>query len=164
MQGTLAGGGGLEGSIRRVLGVDYKQLSDLWQEPSRSTYLPEVAIQAARSGHRRRDADREASEGTLHLAPALSPDGNQVAYFSEKDFYFVDLYLADADDRQGQAAAAQVVLQQQLRDLPVHQLRGGLVARRQVPRGRGQAAGPGTTSSSSMSSQATGGATDQAAS
>jgi Tol biopolymer transport system component len=35
------------------------------------------------------------SEGTLHLAPALSPDGSQVAYFSEKDFYFVDLYLAD---------------------------------------------------------------------
>ena len=37
------------------------------------------------------------SEGTLHLAPALSPDGSQVAYFSEKDFYFVDLYLADGD-------------------------------------------------------------------
>ncbi len=35
------------------------------------------------------------SEGTLHLAPALSPDGSQVAYFSEKDFYSVDLYLAD---------------------------------------------------------------------
>ena len=35
------------------------------------------------------------SDGTLHLAPALSPDGSQVAYFSEKDFYFVDLYLAN---------------------------------------------------------------------
>ena len=26
----------------------------------------------------------------MHLAPALSPDGSQVAYFSERDFYFVD--------------------------------------------------------------------------
>ena len=96
MQGTLAGGGGLEGSIRRVLGVDYRQLSVLWKEHVQQTYLPEVA-----SRQKARDiADplltEARSEGTLHLAPALSPDGKDVAYFSEKDFYFVDLYLADA--------------------------------------------------------------------
>jgi WD40 repeat protein len=96
MQGTLAGGGGLEGSIRRVLGVDYRQLSDMWKEHVQKTYLPEVA-----SRQRARDIGREVlsesrSEGTYHLSPALSPDGKQVAYFSEKDFYFIDLYLADA--------------------------------------------------------------------
>ncbi|MBP9199537.1 MAG: PD40 domain-containing protein, partial [Gemmatimonadales bacterium] len=96
MQGTLAGGGGLEGSIRRVLGVDYRQLSVLWKEHVQQTYLPEVA-----SRQRARDfaeplLTEARSEGTLHLAPALSPDGKDVAYFSEKDFYFVDLYLADA--------------------------------------------------------------------
>ncbi len=96
MQGTLAGGGGLEGSIRRVLGVDYRQLSDLWKEHIQKTYLPEVA-----SRQRARDIGREVlselkSDGTYHLSPALSPDGKQVAYFSEKNFYFIDLYLADA--------------------------------------------------------------------
>lgn len=97
MQGTLAGGGGLEGSIRRVLGVDYRQLSDLWKEHIQKTYLPEVA-----SRQRARDIGREVlselkSEGTYHLSPALSPDGKQVAYFSERNFYFIDLYLADAE-------------------------------------------------------------------
>jgi len=97
MQGTLAGGGGLEGSIRRVLGVDYHQLSDMWKDHVQKTYLPEVA-----SRQRARDIGREVlsesrSEGTYHLSPALSPDGKQVAYFSEKDFYFIDLYLADAE-------------------------------------------------------------------
>ncbi|HWA58473.1 MAG TPA: DPP IV N-terminal domain-containing protein [Gemmatimonadales bacterium] len=96
MQGTLAGGGGLEGSIRRVLGVDYRQLSDLWKKHIQDTYLPEVA-----SRQRGRDIGREVlseakSDGTLHLSPALSPDGKQVAYFSERNFYFIDLYLADA--------------------------------------------------------------------
>src|ERR1019366_3477326 len=38
---------------------------------------------------------KERSQGTLHLAPALSPDGTQIAYFSEKDFYFVDLWLGN---------------------------------------------------------------------
>ena len=37
------------------------------------------------------------SGGTWNAAMAVSPDGNLVAYFSEKDFYFVDLYLADAN-------------------------------------------------------------------
>lgn len=97
MQGTLAGGGGLEGSIRRVLGVDYRQLSDLWKEHIQKTYLPEVA-----SRQRARDIGREVlselkSDGTYHLSPALSPDGKQVAYFSERNFYFIDLYLADAE-------------------------------------------------------------------
>jgi len=96
IQGTMAGGGGLEGSIRRVLGVDYKGLSELWKAHIQKTYLPQVVSQ-----QRARDIARELlserrSEGTLHLAPALSPDGKEVAYFSEKDFYFVDLYLADA--------------------------------------------------------------------
>jgi Tol biopolymer transport system component len=95
IQGTMAGGGGLEGSIRRVLGVDYKGLSGLWKEHIQKTYLPEVASRQRAGDIGKAMLTESRSEGTLHLAPALSPDGKQVAYFSEKDFYFVDLYLAD---------------------------------------------------------------------
>jgi Tol biopolymer transport system component len=96
MQGTLAGGGGLEGSIRRVLGVDYRELSELWKDHVQKTYLPEVASRQKARDIARPVLTEARSEGTLHLAPALSPNGKEVAYFSEKDFYFVDLYLADA--------------------------------------------------------------------
>ncbi len=95
MQGTLAGGGGLEGSIKRVLGVDYKQLSNLWKDHIQKTYLPEVASRQKARDIAKEILTEDRSQGTLHLAPALSPDGNEVAYFSEKNFYFVDLYLAD---------------------------------------------------------------------
>jgi Tol biopolymer transport system component len=95
IQGTLAGGGGLEGSIRRVLGVDYKGLSELWKQHVQKTYLPEVASQQRARDIATAMLTEARSEGTLHLAPALSPDGTQVAFFSEKNFYFVDLYLAD---------------------------------------------------------------------
>src|SRR5204862_3653555 len=37
------------------------------------------------------------SDGTLHVAPALSPDGRDIVYLSEKNSFFVDLYLADAE-------------------------------------------------------------------
>jgi len=97
MQGTLAGGGGLEGSIRRVLGVDYKQLSAMWKDHVQKTYLPEVGSRQRARDFATEMLSQDRSQGTLHLAPALSPDGKEVAYFSEKDFYFVDLYLADAE-------------------------------------------------------------------
>ena len=95
MQGTLAGGGGLEGSIKRVLGVDYKQLSNLWKDHIQKTYLPEVASRQKARDIAREILTEDRSQGTLHLAPALSPDGTEIAYFSEKNFYFVDMYLAD---------------------------------------------------------------------
>src|SRR5207245_1300928 len=37
------------------------------------------------------------TDGTLHVAPALSPDGRDIVYLSEKNSFFVDLYLADAE-------------------------------------------------------------------
>ena len=97
MQGTLAGGGGLRGAMRRVLGVDYPQLSAMWRQHIQETYLPEVATRTRARDIAREVLSQDRSEGTLHLAPALSPDGKHVAYFSEKDFYFIDLYLADAE-------------------------------------------------------------------
>src|SRR5207245_6745086 len=40
---------------------------------------------------------KKRSDGTLHIAPALTPDGRDIAYFSERNSFFVDLYLADAE-------------------------------------------------------------------
>lgn len=39
---------------------------------------------------------RERDTGTINLAPQLSPDGRAVAYFSERNLFGLDLFLADA--------------------------------------------------------------------
>ncbi|MBK7596104.1 MAG: PD40 domain-containing protein [Gemmatimonadetes bacterium] len=87
--------GSLEGSFRRVIGLDFKQLGDQWREAMQRRYLPELATRNKAKDVSQALLTEKISEGTLHLAPALSPDGSRVAYFSEKDFYFVDLWLAD---------------------------------------------------------------------
>ena len=69
------------------------------------------------------------------------PTARQIAYFSERDCFSIDMFLADGTTGQVQAPAAQAHLEQQLRDLPVPQQPGRLVARREVP--RGDAAGAG---------------------
>jgi Tol biopolymer transport system component len=93
LKATLAGG--IDGAFRRTIGLTLDQLSDQWRDAVQKKYLPEIGARPKASAVADELLTKKRSDGTLHLAPALSPDGSQVAYFSEKDFYFVDLYLAD---------------------------------------------------------------------
>ena len=93
LKATLAGG--IEPAFRRTIGLTLDQLSEQWRDAVQKRYLPEIGSRTKARAVADELLTKERSEGTLHLAPALSPDGSLVAYFSEKDFYSVDLYLAD---------------------------------------------------------------------
>ena len=149
LKATLAGG--IEPAFRRTIGITLDQLSDQWRDAVQKRYLPEIGSRTKARAIADELLTKERSEGTLHLAPALSPDGSQVAYFSEKDFYSVDLYLADGVTGKVKRRILKSGRQQQLRDLPLHQLAGELVARREVSWPSPPSADPGTRSSSWMS-------------
>src|SRR5918999_2051117 len=93
LKGTLAGG--IDGAFRRTIGLTLEQLSTQWRDAVQKKYLPEIGTRARARAVASELLTEKRSDGTLHPAQALSPDGSRVAYFSEKDFYFVDLYLAD---------------------------------------------------------------------
>jgi Tol biopolymer transport system component len=94
LKATLAGG--VEPAFRRTIGLTLPQLSDQWRDAVQKRYLPEIGARARARAVASELLTEKRSDGTLHLAPALAPDGSQVAYFSEKDFYSVDLFLADS--------------------------------------------------------------------
>jgi Tol biopolymer transport system component len=93
LKATLAGG--IEPAFRRTIGLSLEQLSDQWRDAVQKRYLPEIGARARAAAVADELLSEKKSDGTLHLAPALSPDGSRVVYFSEKDFYSVDMYLAD---------------------------------------------------------------------
>ncbi len=93
LKATLAGG--VEPAFRRTIGLTLQQLSDQWRDAVQKRYLPDIGARARARAVADELLTEKRSDGTLHLAPSLSPDGSQVAYFSEKDFYSVDLFLAD---------------------------------------------------------------------
>src|SRR6266404_3060838 len=95
LKATLSGG--IEPAFRRTIGLSLEQLSDQWRDAVQKRYLPEIGARANAKAIAHELLTEKRSQGTLHLAPALSPDGSQVAYFSEKNFYFVDLYLANGE-------------------------------------------------------------------
>jgi Tol biopolymer transport system component len=72
------------------------QLSAQWLESVRRTYFPTIARFTRPQDAGKRLTNHEREKAGFNLAPALSPDGKQVAFLSDRNFY-QDLFLADAE-------------------------------------------------------------------
>ncbi len=85
---------GLDYGIRKTFGYDEKTLSSLWKNSIQAAYKPFLkdTVQTP-VGNKIIDYK---NSGEMNVAPAISPDGNYVAFLSEKDLFSIDLYLADA--------------------------------------------------------------------
>jgi Tol biopolymer transport system component len=88
---------GIEGAVKRALGISLDDLFNEWRDAVQTTYLPQLAEHYKARRIAQPVLTKKRSDGTLHLAPALTPDGRDIAYFSERNSFFVDLYLADAE-------------------------------------------------------------------
>ena len=88
---------GIENAFKRGLGISLDELSKDWRDAVQATFLPEVSQHYPARRIAEPLLTEKRSEGTLHLAPALSPDGKLIAYFGEGNDFFIDLYLADAE-------------------------------------------------------------------
>jgi Tol biopolymer transport system component len=85
---------GLDYGIRRTFGYDEKTLSSLWKNAIQAAYKPYLKDTAqVPVGNKIIDYK---NSGEMNVAPSISPDGEYLAFLSEKDLFTIDLYLADA--------------------------------------------------------------------
>ena len=88
--------GKAEQSLQEVLGIDTAQLSKEWHASVQEAYGPVAAVKKGPADYGRA-VITEKNAGELNVGPALSPDGRQLIFLSEKERFSIDLYLADAD-------------------------------------------------------------------
>jgi WD40 repeat protein len=91
---------GVERAFRRETGKSLEDLGDEWKEAVQVEHLPQIAsLQRARTFSGPLLTERK-SGGAIFLAPALSDDGERIAFLSNGSFLrgevFIDLWLADA--------------------------------------------------------------------
>ena len=91
---------GVEGAFERETGVQIDDLGDEWREAMQVRHLPQIAqLQRPRSFSRALLTERH-SGGQIFIAPAISPDGDYIAFLSNGNLLrgqiFIDLWLADA--------------------------------------------------------------------
>jgi Tol biopolymer transport system component len=89
-----AGTGNLEDAFPRALGVSAKQLFEDWHAAAREMYEPIFLRRPATMGEPILGTKK--TRGDLNIGPALSPDGDKIAFLTSRNLFSIDLYLADA--------------------------------------------------------------------
>ncbi len=92
-----AGVSSVDEAIQQVLGLTPEELSESWAEALRSRYEPQIADRTPPSEAGQRVLTEETTGGRMNFSPAISPDGQYVAFFSERGLFSVDLYVANAE-------------------------------------------------------------------
>ena len=78
--------------FKNVLGISVDSLSKLWQEEIHSAFKP--ALVNRTEPHK--VGTRIIQKGDINLSPIISPDGNFFAFFSTRNLFSIDLFLADS--------------------------------------------------------------------
>ena len=87
---------GYKGAFARVLGISSKDLSEGWREATMSAFQPVAEMTKMPGTFARPVVVNARQDGGLNVSPELSPDGTKMVFFSSRDLFSIDLYLADA--------------------------------------------------------------------
>ncbi len=90
------GRGGIDSAFQQILGVDEKELSKEWHDAEVAAYRPIAEATKMPAAFARPVITMAHSGGKMNVSPELSPDGSRIMFFSERDLFSIDLYLADA--------------------------------------------------------------------
>ena len=83
-------------AIKGILGIDTKTLSKEWHDAEFDAYRAVAEVTRMPAQIARPVVLTREHGGELNVSPELSPDGSRMMFFSERDLFSIDLYLADA--------------------------------------------------------------------
>jgi Tol biopolymer transport system component len=86
---------GWDQALIRVLGMNSDSLSKEWAAANKATYLA-TAQSRTHPDSVGRPVVPLARSNDYNVSPSISPDGKLVAFFSSRDLFGIDLFLADA--------------------------------------------------------------------
>jgi Tol biopolymer transport system component len=87
--------GNIDAAIAGVLGVDSEELSKDWHDATKRAFAAVYETARPASAFGREIISREKGAGDLNVTPAISPDGKNVVFLSEKSLFSIDMYVAD---------------------------------------------------------------------
>lgn len=88
---------GIGKGFRQTLGISRDSVSTLWQQAIREKYEEDIQARTKPADVGELVLGEEKDTGTINVSPALSPDGEYVAFISEKNIFSIELFLADAE-------------------------------------------------------------------
>ena len=88
--------GSMDKGIDSVYHISADSLSKEWHKALHSSYDSLAKITEKPENYGKELISEKTGGGEMNLSPSLSPDGTKMIFFSSKDLFAIDLYLADA--------------------------------------------------------------------
>lgn len=82
----------VEGGFRSALGLSVEELSERWHKEQKVLYWPDIAKREEPADYAHRLTDHSKDGSFYNTSPALSPQGDKLAFISNRDDYF-DVFL-----------------------------------------------------------------------
>lgn len=85
---------GYDIALKKYLGLDEKEFSNIWRNAYIEHY--KMLMKDTVDNPLGEMILHEKNAGRMNISPAISPNGEFVAFYSEKDLFSIDLFMADA--------------------------------------------------------------------
>lgn len=93
----VKGTGSLDEGLKSSIGIDLKELNVRWSKDIKQRYWPDIAMHKDPDEFAKRLTDHKEKEGFYNTSPAISPQGDKIAFITDRDYYF-NVYLMNVQD------------------------------------------------------------------
>ena len=93
----LGGRVGVDSAFVYTLGIKADSLSKEWIQTVKDAYLPLLEDRTPADSAGRLVVSKNLDGGDINVSPVVSPDGQYVAFLSERDLFNINLFIADAN-------------------------------------------------------------------
>lgn len=87
----------LDAGFKSAIGLSVSELSDRWMKEQKVQYWPDIATREEPADFATRITDHVKENNFYNTSPAISPQGDKIAFISDRDDYF-DVYVISTID------------------------------------------------------------------
>ncbi len=88
--------GNVDAAFKQTIGLNIKEFNERWKKDIKRVYWPDVESTQDPDEFAKRLTDPDGDEGFYNTSPAISPQGDKIAFITNRDFFF-SLYILDAN-------------------------------------------------------------------
>ncbi len=94
---NIKGKGNVEAGFKASIGIGLEELNEKWKKDLKRKYWPEISNRKDPDEIAKRLTDNKKVGGFYNISPAISPQGDKVAFISDRDIY-LDVYVMNSFD------------------------------------------------------------------
>lgn len=89
--------GSLESALKSAIGINIEELNERWKKSLKKEFWPDVATTQDPDELSKRLTDNKKIGGFYNTSPVISPQGDKIAFISDRDIY-LNVYIMNSQD------------------------------------------------------------------